>query len=131
MRSDERGIRGRAPRGGRSGTRTHKGQTSPGMGGDWWHCAELDLHYFEADGEGWFMPRMFNQQESLKDGIGLPKQKPLGILRAMAFDEVCPERLWDAPLGWQEPQLKGTDARIIPSGSIGGWQLRLMAPRPL
>ena len=95
MRSDDRGFRGRAPRGGRSGNRTHEGHTPPGMGGDWRHCAGLDLRYFEADGEGWFMPRMvfqlFNPPESLKDGIGLPKQKPSGILRAMAFDEVCPE----------------------------------------
>ena len=79
----------------------------PGMGGDWRHCAGLDLRYFEADGDGWFMPRMvfqlLNRQESLKDGIALPKQKPSGILRAMAFDQVCPERLLDAPFDWEEP----------------------------
>ena len=95
MRSDDRSFRGRAPRGIRSGNRTHERHTPPGMGGDWRHCAGLDLRYFEADGDGWFMPRMvfqlFNRQESLKHGIGLPKQKPSGILRAMAFDEVCPE----------------------------------------
>ena len=65
------------------------------MGRDWRHCAGLDVRYFEADGDGWFMPRMvfqlFNRQESLKDGIGLPKQKPSGILRAMAFAEICPD----------------------------------------
>ena len=53
MRSDDRGFRGRAPRGGRSGTCTHEGHSPPGMGGDWRHCAGLDLRYFEADGEGW------------------------------------------------------------------------------
>ena len=66
MRSDDRGFRGRAPRGARSGTRTHEGHTPPGMGGDWRHCAGLDLRYFEAEGDGWFMPRMvfqlFNRQ---------------------------------------------------------------------
>ena len=106
MRSDERGFRGRAPRGGRSGNRTHEGHTQPGMGGDWRHCAWLDLCYFEKDGDGWFVPRMvfqlFNRQESLKDGIGLPKQKPPGILRAMPFDEVSHERLLDAPFDWEE-----------------------------
>ena len=70
------------------------------MGGDWRQCAGLDLRFFEADGDAWFMPRMvfqlFNGQESLKDGIGLLKQKPSGILHAMAFDEVRPERLLDA-----------------------------------
>ena len=93
--SASRASRGRASRGGRSGNCTHEGHTKPGMGSDWRHCAGLDLRYFEADGDGWFMPRMvfqlFNRQESLKDGIGLPKQKPSGILRVMAFDEVCPE----------------------------------------
>ena len=106
MRSDERGFRGRAPRGGQSGTRTQEGHTPPGMGGDWRHCARLDLRDFEADGDGWCMPRvvflLFNRQESLKDGIGLPKQKPSGILRVMAIDEVCPERLLDAPFDWEE-----------------------------
>ena len=32
MRSDDRGLRGRAPRGGRTGTRTHEGHTPPGLG---------------------------------------------------------------------------------------------------
>ena len=77
MRWDERGFRGRAPCGERSWSRTHEGHTPPGMGGDWQHCAGLDLRYFEADGDGWFMPPMvfqlFNRRESLKDGIGLPK----------------------------------------------------------
>ena len=85
------------------------------MGGDWRHCAGLDLRYFEADGDGWFMPRMvfqlFNRQKYPKDAIGLPKQKPSGILRGMTFDEVCPERLLDAPLDWEEPQLEGSDPR--------------------
>ena len=94
MQSDERGFRGRAPRG-RSRTCIHDGHTPPGMGDDWRHCAGLDLCYFEADGDGWFMPQMMfqlvNRQESVKDGMGLTKQKPSGILRAMAFDEVCPE----------------------------------------
>ena len=52
MRSDDRGFRRRAPRGARSGTRTHKGHTPPGMWGDKQHCAGLDLRYFEADGDG-------------------------------------------------------------------------------
>ena len=123
MRSDERGFRGRAPRGGRSGNRTHEGHTPPGFGDDLWHCAGLDLRYFEADGDGWFMPRMvfqlFNQQESLKDGIGLPKRKPSGILRAMAFDEVCPERLLQPPFLSEEPQPEGTGPRLIPPGVHG------------
>ena len=71
MQSDDRGFRGRATRGGQSVTRTHEGHTSPAMGGDWRHCSELDLRYLEADGDGWFMPRMvfqlFDRQESLKD----------------------------------------------------------------
>ena len=83
------------------GTAPTRDRPLPGMGGDWRHCARLDLRSFEADGDGWFMPRMvfqlLNRQESLKDEIGLPKQRPLGFLRAMAFDEVCPERLLDAP----------------------------------
>ena len=135
MRSDDRGFRGRAPRGARSGTRTHEGHTPPGMGGDWRHCAGLGLRYFEADGDGWFMPRMvfqlFNRQESLKDGIGLPKQKPSGILRAMAFDEVCPERLLDAPFDWEEPELEGTDPRLIPPGVHGRLATPVMDPRTL
>ena len=132
MRSDDRGFRDRAPRVGRTGTRTHQGQTPPGMGGDWRHCAGLGLRYFEADGDGWFMPRMvfqlFNRQESLKDGIGLPKQKPSGFLRAMAFDEVCPERLLDAPFDWEEPQLEGSDPRLILPGVHGRLATRVMAP---
>ena len=135
MRSDDRGFQGRAPRGARSGTRTHEGHTPPGMGGDWRHCAGLDLRYFEADGVGWFMPRMvfqlFNRQESLKDGIGLLKQKPSGILRAMAFDEVCPERLLDAPFDWEEPQLEGTDPRLIPPGVHGRLATPVMDPQTL
>ena len=110
MRSDDRGFRGRAPCGGRRGTRTHGGHSPPGMGGDWSHCDWFDLRYFEAEGDSLFMPRMvfqwFNREESLKHGIGLPKQKPSGILRAMAFDEVCPEPLLNAPLDWEEPQLE-------------------------
>ena len=83
MRSDDRGFRVGAPRGGRSGNHTHERHGPPGKGADWWHCARLDLRYFEVDGDGWFMPRMvfqlFNRQESLKDGSGLPKQKPSGL----------------------------------------------------
>ena len=135
MRSDDRGFRGRAPRGGSSGNRTHEGHTPPVMGGDWRHCAGLDLRYFEADSDGWFMPRMvyqlLNRQESLKDGIGLPKQKPSEILRAMAFDEVCPERLLDAPFDWEEPQLEGTDPRLIPPGVHGRLATPVMDPRTL
>ena len=132
MLSDERGFRGRAPRGGRSGTGTHEGHPLPSMGGDWRHCAGLDLRYFEADGDGCFMPGMvfqlFNRQESLKDGIGLPKQKPSGILRAMAFDEVCAERPLDSPFDWQEPQLEGTDPRFIPPGVHGRLAMPVMDP---
>ena len=80
MQSDDRHFRGRAPHGGRSGNRTHEGHSPLDNGGDWRHCAGLDLRYFEADGDGWFMPRMvfqlFNRQYSLKYVIGLPKQKP-------------------------------------------------------
>ena len=80
MRWDDTVFRGRAPRGGRSGTRTPEEHSPPGMGGDWRHCTGLDLRYFKADGDGWFMLRMmiqlFNRQESLKNGIGLPKNQP-------------------------------------------------------
>ena len=135
MRYDEQGFRERAKRGGRSGTGTHEGHTPPGMGGDWRYCAGLDLRYFEADGDGWFMPRMvfqlFNRQESLKDGIGLPKQRPSGILRAMAFDEVCPERLLDAPFNSEETQLEGSDPRLIPPGVHGRLATPVMDPRTL
>ena len=135
MRSDDRGFRGRAPRGGQSGTHTHEEHTSPGMGGDWRHCAGLDLRYFEADGDGWFMPwmvfQLFNRQESLKDGIGLPKQKPSGILGPMAFDEVCPGRLLDARFDWEEPQLEGTVPRLIPPGVHGRLATPVMDPRTL
>ena len=135
LRSDDRGFRGRAPRGGRSGNRTHEGHTPPSMGGDWRHCAGLDLRLFEADGDGWFMPRMvfqlFNRQESRKEGIGLPKQKPSGILRAVAFDEVCLERLLDAPFDWEAPQLEGTDPRLIPPGVHGRLATPVMDPRTM
>ena len=98
------------------------------MGGDWQHCAGLDRRYFKADGDGWFMSQMlfqlFNPQESLKDGIGLPKQKLSGVLRATVFDEVCPERLLDAPFDWEEPQFEGRNRRLIPLG-VGG---RLATP---
>ena len=57
MRSDERGFRGRAPRGRGSGNRILEGHTPPGIGGDWRPCAKLDLRSFEADGVGWFMSR--------------------------------------------------------------------------
>ena len=80
--SDDRGFQGRTPRGARSGTRTHEGHTPPGMGGDWRHCAGLDLRYFEADGDGWFMPRMvfqlFNRQESLKEWDWASETKAVG-----------------------------------------------------
>ena len=135
MQSDERGFQGRAPRGGGRGTRTHEGHTLPGMGGDWRHCAGFDLRYFEADGDGWFLPRMvfqlFNRQESLKDGIGLPKHKTSGILRATAFDEVCPEGLLDALFDWEEPQLEGSDLRLIPPGVHGRLATPLMDPQTL
>ena len=104
------------------------------MGSDWRHCAASDLRYFEANSDGWFMPRMmfqlFNRQESLM-GFGLPKQKPSGILRAMAFDEVCPEHLLDAPFDWEEPQLEGTDPRLIPPGVHGRLATLVMDPRTL
>ena len=110
MRSDKRRFRGRAPRGGRSGNRIHEGHTPLGMGGDWRHCAGLDLRYFEADSDGWFLPGMafqlFNRQESLKDGIGLPKLKPLGILRAIRIGEVCPEDFWMPRSTGRSPKLK-------------------------
>ena len=133
MRSEDRVFRGSASGGARSGTCTHEGHTPPGMGGDWRHCAGLNLRYFEADGDGWFMPRMvfwlFNRQESLKDRIGHPKQKPSGSLRAMAFDEVCPERLPDAPFDWEEPQLEGSDPRLIPPGVHGRLATPVIHPR--
>ena len=105
------------------------------MGCDWRHCAGLDLRYFEADGDAWFMPRMvfqlFNRQESLKDRIWLPKQKPSGILRAMAFDEACPERFLNAPFDWEEQQLDGSDPRLIPPGVHGRLATPVMDPRTL
>ena len=92
MRSDDRGFRGRAPRGGRSGTRTHEGHGPPGMGGDWRHCAGLD-RYFEADGDGWFMPRgwCFNwstDKNLSRMGLGLrskSRQEFYGQWRLMKF----------------------------------------------
>ena len=135
MRSDERDFRRRTPGGGRSGSRTHEGHTPPGMGGDWRHCAGMNLRYFEADGEGWFMPRMvyqlFNRQQSVRDGIGLPKQMLSGLLRAITFDEVCPEQLLDAPFDWEEPQLEGTDWRLIPPGVHGRLATLVMDPQTL
>ena len=135
MRADDRGFWGRAPGRPRSGTRTHEGHSPPGTGVDWRHCPGLDLRHFEADGDGWFMPRMmfqlFNRHESFKDGIGLPKPKPSGIVRAMAFDEVCPERLLDAPFDWKEPQLEGTDPRLIPPGVHGRLGTPVMDQRTL
>ena len=117
------------------GVGTAPTRDTPRLGGDWWHCAGSNLRYFEADGDGWFMPQMvfqlFNRQESLKDGFGLPKQKPSGILRAMAFDEVCPERLLDAPFDWEEPQLEGSDPRLIPPGVHGRLATPVMDTRTL
>ena len=81
------------------------------------------------------MPRMlfqlFNEEESLKDGIGLPKQKPSGMLRALAFDDVCPEQLLDAPPNWEEPQLEGSDPRLIPPGVHGRLPTPVEDPRTL
>ena len=81
------------------------------------------------------MPRMvsqlFNRQESLKDGIGLPKHNPSGILRAMAFDEVCREQLLDAAFDWEEPQLEGSDPRLIPPGVHGRLTTPVMVQRTL
>ena len=135
MRSQDPGFRGRALRGGRSGTHTQEGHTPPGIGRDWRHCAGVHLRYFGADGDGCLMPRMvfqlFKRQESLKDEMGLPKQKPSGILGAMAFDEVCPERLLDAPFDWEEPQLEGTDPGLIPPGVQGRLATPVMDPRTL
>ena len=135
MQADEGGSRGRAPRGGRSGTQTDEGHVPPGMPGDWWHCAGLDLWYFKADSDSFFLSRMvlqlFNRQESLEDGIGLPKQKPSEILRAMAFDEVCPERLLDTPFDWAEPELEGKDPRLIPAGLHGRLAAPVMDPQTL
>ena len=54
MRADEGGSLGRARRGGRSETQTDEGHTPPGMRGDWWHCAGLDLWYFKADSDSFF-----------------------------------------------------------------------------
>ena len=47
------------------------------------------------------------------------KQKPSGIVRAMAFDEFCPERLFEAPCNWEESKLEGRDPRLIPLGVDG------------
>ena len=49
----------------------------------------------------------------------------------MAFDEVCPERLLDAPFDWEEPQLEGTDTRLIPPGVPGRLATPVMDPRTL
>ena len=77
------------------------------------------------------MFNLFNRQESLKDRIGLPKQKPSGNLRAIASDEVCPEGLLDAPFNWEEPQLEGTDPCLIAPGVHGGLATPVMDPRSL
>ena len=105
------------------------------MRGNWRHCAGLEHCYFEADGDCWFVPRMvfqlFNRQESLKERIGLPKQNPSEPLRAMAFNEVCPERLLDPPFDWEEPQHEGTDPRLISPGGHGTLATPVMDPRTL
>ena len=62
---------------------------------------------------------------------GFQNQKPSEFLRAMVFDEVCPERLLDAPFDWEEPQLEGTDPWLIPPGVHGRLATPVMDPRTL
>ena len=73
----------------------------------------------------WMVFQLFNRQDSLKDGIGLLKQTPSGNLRAMGFDEMCPERLLDV-LG-QTGKGHNSKERIrvyfLP-GCLEGWQPR-------
>ena len=82
----------------------------PGMGGDWKHCAGLDLRYFESYGEGGLMPRMafqlFNRQESLKNGAGLLKQsrrEPYVQWRLMKFTQ---NKFWTPRSTGKNPNLK-------------------------
>ena len=49
----------------------------------------------------------------------------------MAFDEVCPERLFDALFDWEEPQLEGSDPRLNPPGVHGRLATPVMDPRTL
>ena len=49
----------------------------------------------------------------------------------MAFDVVCPERLLDAPFDWEEPQLEGTDPRLIPTGVHRTLATPVIDPRTL
>ena len=80
------------------------------MGGDWRHCAGLDLRYFEADGDGWLMPRMvfqlFNRQESLKDGIGLPKQTPREFYGQWRLMKFVLNNVWTPGSTGKSPNLK-------------------------
>ena len=74
---------------------------------------------------------LFNRRNTLKDGTGLPKQKPSGILRVVAFDEVSPEQISDAPFDWEEPQLEGMDPRLVPLGVQGRLATPVMDPQTL
>ena len=47
----------------------------------------------------------------------------------MAFDEVCPERLLDVPFDWEDPQLEGSDPRLIPPGVHGRLATPVVDPR--
>ena len=64
-------------------------------------------------------------------GLGFRNKSRRGILRAMAFDEVCPEQLLDAPFDWKEPNLEVTDPRLIPPGPHGRLVTQVMDPRTL
>ena len=128
MRSDERGLRGRAPRGGRSGNGTHEGHIPPDIGGDWGHCAGLDLRYFEADDDGWFMPRMvfqlFNRKESLKDGIGLPKENPRDFYLQWPLMKFAQNNVWTLRSIGKNHNVKERIRDYILLGSMEGWQPR-------
>ena len=52
-------------------------------------------------------------------------------VRAIAFDEVCPQQLLDAPFDWEEPQLEGIDPRLILPGVQGRLATPVMDPRTL
>ena len=128
MRSDDRGFRGRAPRGARSGTRTHEGHTPLGMGGDWRHCAGLHLRYFEADGDGWFMPRMVFQLLRDKNlsrmGLGFrnkSRREFYGQWRLMKF---VPNDFWTPRSTGKSHNFKDRIRGQFLPGSMGGWQPR-------
>ena len=49
----------------------------------------------------------------------------------MAFDEVCPQRILDAPFDWEEAQLDETNPRLIPPGVHRRLATPVMDPRTL